>query len=263
MSLPSHELFTLAMEEFMTQLSDEVLIYELAGAADQWTLTIPRRVFIAEITHGPDAHEKFYREQTLPANLQESFDSFFGPYVQKNSKGETVAQTTLSNVVTEPEQISGEIRIVSGPLMDQCPFPTTYRKNLEHSYQRLSAKYDQLFHRNHRVEQQLEKVQRDLVRHVQHMTSMLERWHGMWDDFHRRNQVRHAHLQRILLEWYVDRPEREACCVCWESMDPSEIVVPRCGHFICSACHEQCNQCPLCRDGDEYNDDSSIADARV
>lgn len=260
-----HELFIQAVEQFILHLvpqEEDLLIYKLEhnNINGMWNLEIPRRICIGEITHGNHAQEQIFRDQTLPylEDVRQHFETFFGKYAHKTAHGQVVAEVRLVSLAQSDVLLWGDIEIEYGPLSDYPPFPlpkNTVAQVDSSSYHRLHAKYDALIHRNYMVEQELERVQQDLdrvqldlSRHVRHMTTMLERWHVMWDDFHRRNRVKHAHIQRILMEWYINRTTREDCCVCWQSIEPDAMTIPQCGHFICSPCHEQCSQCPLCRD---------------
>lgn len=252
-----NELFPEAMEQFILQLTfptEDALVYKLTPEGPTfWNLFIPHRIFLGEIS---EAQEKIYRDQPLPTtdDFKANFESFFGKYAHKNVRGEVVAMVRLITIESQNDDhmlLYGKIEIDYGPLLEQCPFPTSHdktRQSLEKLYQRLHTKYDALFHRNYVLEQHLERVQHELSRHVRHMTLTLERWHVMLDEFHRRNQTRHGHMQRILLDWYADRPTREDCCVCWHPMEPTDLRIPQCGHFICTTCHEQCTNCPVCRD---------------
>jgi len=237
-----NELFPNAVEQFMLQYTS--LEYALRGpssSSNVWELAIPTHICIGEITHGRKEH--LYRKQKLPVDLWDRFNSFFGRFVLKNMRGETVAFVRLlSEQLHRDQTLLAHIRVEYGPSsLQQCPFPTLPVKNNRNDDVALTQQKKNL-------EDELERVQHDLSRHVTHMNTLLEQWHVMWDDFHRRCQVRHAHISRILLGWYTERPSREDCCVCWHAMAPNELTIPPCGHFICTTCHEKCTHCPLCRE---------------
>jgi len=252
-----NELFPNAMEQFMSQFTKNdgiALVYALSGPSyrnDAWDLYIPYRICIGELTHGRHANEKLYRKQAVPSDkeLHARFNSFFGRFALKNIHGETVAIVRLTSFIHEPNknQLWIPIQIQYGTLdLQRCPFPMLpAQKILEASD--IQLKFGALVDQNQLLEQELSNVQEELLRHATHMTTLMERWHTMWDMYHQQSQTRHGHIQGILRAWYADRPTREDCPVCWNAMAPTDLVVPRCGHFICVTCHGKCTKCPTCR----------------
>jgi hypothetical protein len=68
-------------------------------------------------------------------------------------------------------------------------------------------------------------------------------------------------LKTIIKKLYENTTNKqEDCPVCYECITADKLVVPECGHFICSTCSVQCSRCPLCRDvefGDYVEADSN------
>jgi hypothetical protein len=67
-------------------------------------------------------------------------------------------------------------------------------------------------------------------------------------------------LKTIIKKLYENTNKQEDCPVCYECITTDKLVVPECGHFICSTCSVQCSRCPLCRDveiGDYVEADSN------
>ena len=267
-----NELFPNAMEQFMSSqfINDDgiALVYALSGPSyrnDAWDLYIPYRICIGELTHGRNANEKLYRKQALPSDkeLHARFNSFFGRFALKNIHGETVAIVRLTSLIHEPNknQLWIPIQIQYGMLdLQRCPFPMLpAQKNVEASD--IQRKYGALVDQNQHLERELSVVQEELLRHAKHMTTLMERWHTMWDMYHQQSQTRHAHIQGILRAWYADRPTRDDCPVCWNAMTPTDLVVPRCGHFICVTCRGKCTKCPTCRHVFTETAVAAVADA--
>jgi len=228
-----NELFPHAVEQFMSLFTkdDTSILYALSGPTSYnvWELAIPKRICLGEVTHGRTGY--LFREQSLPSDLQDRFNSYFGKYILKNIRGETVAIVQLFSLQHTYQQVLAEISIEYGPpSCQQCPFPTGLN--------------EALVRQNQTLEEELKLVQQEL----ENTNTMLAQWNAMWDNFHRRNRVRHGHVSRILVDWYAERQAREECCTCWNPMVPTDIVIPQCGHFICATCHGKCTKCPLCRE---------------
>ena len=243
-----NELFPYAVEQFMSLFTkdDTSIVYALTSIVcalsgpspphNVWKLAIPKRICFGEVTHG--RKEYIYCEQSLPSDLQDRFNSYFGRYILKNIRGETVAIVRLLSLHHTYQQVSADISIEYGPpSCQQCPFPTGLNKAL--------------VRQNRALEEELTRVQEKLENNEKHTNTMLAQWIAMrdeMDEFHRRNRVRHGYISRILVDWYAERQIREECCTCWNPMVPTDIVIPPCGHFICVTCIEKCAKCPLCRE---------------
>ena len=55
-------------------------------------------------------------------------------------------------------------------------------------------------------------------------------------------------LQHIIRTLYTKTNQSEECPVCYENILTENLIIPECGHFICSVCSNKCSGCPLCRD---------------
>ena len=55
-------------------------------------------------------------------------------------------------------------------------------------------------------------------------------------------------LQHIIRTLYTKTNQQEECPVCYENIQVENLIIPECGHFICSICSNKCSSCPLCRD---------------
>jgi len=54
-------------------------------------------------------------------------------------------------------------------------------------------------------------------------------------------------LSTIITQFYKNTNTQEDCPVCYDNIIAEKLVVPMCGHFICSTCSKLCNCCPICR----------------
>ena len=209
-----------------------------------YSLFIPRRVLIGEVTHGN--REKIYREQILPQmyTFYDYFDLYFGRFVQYNESGEVVAKVTLHDgKVTADDGLRATIRILYGPL-EEYPFPTDAFDN-----KTLLTNYEALLRKNNKVENQLLQLRQDITKQQTELEDMQRKWERSMNSLKRHAETRHAYMESILRAWYLERTTPEDCSVCWQPMYPDDLVIPLCGHLICQSCHAQCprNRCPTCR----------------
>lgn len=57
-------------------------------------------------------------------------------------------------------------------------------------------------------------------------------------------------MRRIISTMYESCPNKQDCPTCWEQISTDKLVVPVCGHFICSDCKDKLAkpECPMCRE---------------
>ena len=260
-----HEMFQRAFDQFMlyfSLLDDDrlMLTHELSPLASDDTdnrvslydLYIPRRILIGEVTHG--TRERIYREQDLPQMYTwcEYFDLYFGKYAQYNESGAVVAKVTMIEGHRLETGIHGRIRVQYGPLQDgrrpshveeeECPYPVDAMDPMT-----LLSNYEALVRKNNQVESQLLRLRKDITDQTEQLTEMHRKWEETLVEIQRKNDLRHLFMSQIMHNWYAERTTREDCPVCWQPMDPTQFVIPMCGHFICQSCRGRCAKCPTCR----------------
>lgn len=57
-------------------------------------------------------------------------------------------------------------------------------------------------------------------------------------------------MRKIISDMYESCPNKQDCPTCWEQISTDKLLVPGCGHFICSDCKDKLAkpECPLCRE---------------
>lgn len=59
-----------------------------------------------------------------------------------------------------------------------------------------------------------------------------------------------TNMRKIISTMYESCPNKQDCPTCWEQISCEKLVVPGCGHFICSDCKDKLAkpECPMCRE---------------
>ena len=55
-------------------------------------------------------------------------------------------------------------------------------------------------------------------------------------------------ISKIIREYYRNSDEKKDCPVCYEIINPDNLYVSGCSHYICETCAFKCETCPLCRE---------------
>jgi hypothetical protein len=54
-------------------------------------------------------------------------------------------------------------------------------------------------------------------------------------------------IKNIYSELYTGTEKGDECPVCYEVIEPVNLHVPVCAHYICANCSQRCSVCPICR----------------
>jgi hypothetical protein len=236
-----------------------------------YKLTIPKKVVLCEIDRTVEENinvpsvEIMTTDQELPTIelLQREFKEYYDQY-QIEEHGRVVSYTSICMLFYEPDtsevasedtslittQVNSPIKNLTASIevcyyKSYLPYPSdvqTREQLLEQCKQmriaNVNLKYD-LDHMFHAFQMKSRKLY--------HTRKLLRRQEANANDKLSNTIYR---MQEKIRELYhrLGDEALEECPVCYEVMRSNEIVVPGCCHYICAACNEACDKCPLCRE---------------
>lgn len=232
-------------EEFMTKWS---LISDTVNGSRSlhaYLFKIEREVMY-HIDNGVDISETTYADDAYFPTKNE-FENYFQTYYRQYYRYGS-ARMKLSFV--ECEHIREE------PGFIEMAIIVLYNKNLIDPYPEIVRTSEELH-----IEQQRQTINtlRQTVHMVVEQRDVYERERdallGQNTLIHRNNRrLRHrveqmrTLTQKHIRELYARLPTRENCPVCYETIAPEILNVPKCLHYICAPCGSRCTVCPICRD---------------
>jgi len=255
------ELCQLAIDKFMTLTYN--LTFNIVNTTRNksesvhcYEIRIPNKIKLYDIdtnhtidgtTYGPGP---VYGDQDLPDAdyLIREFNNYFEDYaiyqyVQGNGNASRrVAFVEITQVSADGEHM---IVFVITKYTKNCkPYPVETNSHIEIRFTELQLQYNELqlharklISDNKFFRKRLSSTSRDLCRVKTEHNSKMNTY---------RSKI--SSLHTIIKTLYAKSTIAEDCPVCYESMPIDKLVVPECGHFICSSCSPKCTRCPICRD---------------
>lgn len=194
-----------------------------------------------------------FHEQDLPtqAAFNADFNNYFEDYAlykQYHKEGKLVSdkisyvEVTLVSIETDKLVASVVVKYTNNhrpyPIMELQPINFEYKYNkMKQLYEDLCSKITILENDNYHHKRRLRIVKREFT--------------NMQHEFVKKHlNIKHkfSALQQIIRTLYTKTNQPEECPVCYENILAENLIVPECGHFICSMCSNKCSRCPLCRD---------------
>jgi hypothetical protein len=256
------ELCRLAMDKFMTMtytLTSKIvnLTRNKSEAVHCYEIQIPKMIKLYDVdtnhiidgtAYGPGP---VYSEQDLPETdyFIREFNNYFEDYAIYQDVQGTTGNASRRVAFVEITQVSADgenmIAFVIVKYTKSCkPYPVETNNNIELRFYDLQLQYNdlQLHARklnsdNKFFRRRLSSTSRDLYRVTNEHNNKMTIYSSKISSLH-----------TIIKTLYAKNTIAEDCPVCYESMPIDKLVVPECGHFICSSCSPQCTRCPICRD---------------
>ena len=262
------ELCQLAIDKFMTltynltfnimnvtrNKSESVHCYEIRIPNKTILYDVDTNHTIDGTTYGPGP---VYSEQNLPDTdyLIREFNNYFEDYAiyqvvhGTGNASRRVAFVEITHVSADGEN---KIAYVVAKYTKNCkPYPVEPNSPTEIRLNELQLQYNKLklecidlqihtqemISNNKFFRKRLSSTSRDLCRVTTEYNNKMTMY---------RSKI--SMLHTIIKTLYAKNTIAEDCPVCYESMSIDKLVVPECGHFICSSCSPQCTRCPICRD---------------
>ena len=194
-------------------------------------------------TYGPGP---MFIEQDLPTAQEfiEHFNHYFEEYAHyeeptTSGHGERTSFIETTHLTDEGDKLVATVNVKY--IKKYYPFPVqTNVVDVETKYNELKTQHDNkcsqlllLINDNKHYRRRLATVTRTLCK-------VRENMHNV--------RPKITSLHNIIKTLYGKNATTDDCPVCYESMPVEKLVVPDCGHFICSSCSPQCTRCPICRD---------------
>ena len=195
------------------------------------------------ITYGPGP---MFIEQDLPTAQEfiEHFNQYFEEYAfyeQPTSSGPPLRTSFIETTHLADDGDKLVASVIVKYIKKYYPFQIqTTVADVETKYNELLSQYDKkhsqcllLINDNKHYRRRLKNVSHELYTVRNNMQSVRPKF---------------TSLQNIIKTLYGKNAMTDDCPVCYESMPVEKLVVPDCGHFICSSCSPLCTRCPICRD---------------
>lgn len=236
--------FHTAMEtyvnEYLSAFSNQNVIqgfqWSIADTSDvhssslhTYEIMIPKRVRLP-FDDVPDTYMTVTQRVPEPDVFQTDLNQYFGQFAMRCQwTDRREAYVEMTDALDADDCLKGNIKVVYKPR--HFPYPVK------------KTPLEQLRERSQELEQECEM--KNTVIQVQRKTLKKLRLKM------RRYQER---MQQIIRDGYEmiitgQPPTKEQCPVCISEIGAKEnLMVPLCGHFICSDCMPKCEKCPICRD---------------
>lgn len=254
-----------AIDNFMTQAytvqyNITTLTNNKSGSMHLYDIVMPRMIKLYDVDayhtingteHGPGT---IYSEQDLPfaADFQSDFNNYFENFAfyeqcpgncetQYNLKRISYVETTHTTVTDDSLIASVVVKYIK----QYTPFPPDPSEtNLEKKLNELERRFsDQQAHNAI-----LMRENKYFRRRIANVSRDLSRVHGEYNNKFINVSQKFTALKTIIKKLYENANKPEDCPVCYECIPADKLIVPECGHFICSTCSSLCSRCPMCRD---------------
>ena len=248
----------------------------------KYFITIPKKVvaFTVDASYSVNGVEyepgPIYRDQELPPcswgcrDLQTDFNMYFEPYVLYVGADKKSSVEVLNMVDTE-DNICLHVSVSYYRAHMPYPFGQTNRAYLmrvlddQTKIEYLEREVAELKRKNQDLEEdtillnvRMEDLQKENTEEIGKLRIHLEEKDNYYTDIiydYRQSQIttiakmvaRKNRLRKVVFELYKEKSVLEDCMVCLEKIQPDNLYVSECCHFICFTCAEQCDCCPTCR----------------
>ena len=242
MPLTRKQQFHIAIEtyvnEYLSTYSDENIVQGFrwaitdtspnnSSALHTYEITIPNRVRIP--LNELDTYMTVTQRIPTPDQFQEHLNQYFLPFTMFCTwSGEKAAYVEMTNTTFINETLTGNIKVVYKPRHFPYPVKKTHLEQLREHCEELEHECE--------TNRSVIQVQKKTLKKLR--VKM------------RRYQER---MQQIVRDGYETIEKythgKEQCPVCISDIIAKEnLMVPLCGHYICSDCMPKCERCPICRD---------------
>lgn len=179
--------------------------------------------------------EKIVQDHCLGSsvNIIEDFDKFFSPYQKINmDTGEITAYMEIYSYYDNPDEIHMLIEVFCSK--KAVPYPV--------------QKY---------TIEQLEDVIDGLEQDIGNKTEIIRKYQAIIYDTKEENEIlirkrnnQWIRSNTVIREMYRLGGKWQDCPVCMCSIEPDQLMIPECYHFICHTCSTKCvdTKCPICRE---------------
>jgi len=213
---------------------EDVCLAETASIQN-YHLTIPRYHVLATMNvrlNESSEVKKIQQSHYLGtgADIVQHFHRFFKPYTLYDSKSHAVLSfVSVANMHDSEESIHILIEI--------------YHANNYHPYPVPHYNIEQL-------EQIIDKLERErlyLAGNAENQQNTIFTLNTSISALNEKinNQKNRSH--RVILEQYMATNKKQECPVCLVEIEPNQLIIPECYHFICKKCVVRCDRCPICR----------------
>lgn len=254
-----------AIDSYMTnayavQYKINSLTHNKSMSIHSYEIVMPRMIKLYDVDtyhtingveSGPGA---IYSEQDLPTasefanDFNEYFENFaFYEQCPDNSPTQynliKLSYTETTHITHTDEAIIAGVEVKY--LKKYSPFPPEPSEiNIEIKLRELEKRYrDQQAHAV-----VLMRENKYFRRRIANASRDLSRVHAEYNNKFINVRNKFTALKTIIKNLYENANKQEDCPVCYECIPADKLIVPECGHFICSSCSVQCARCPMCRD---------------
>jgi hypothetical protein len=198
-------------------------------------------------------------EQDLPNehDFMIDFNQFFDNYAlyerQPSHSGSDdilVRTSFIETTNTRSDNMNMTATILVKYAKQYKPFP------IDHTPHNFEAKYNHLTQLFDEQRSQLVLLNRDNKHYRRRLNAVSKEYLSLKKEYEKTINsvhIKFASLQTIIKSMYEKHTLNEECPVCYEGISVDKLVVPVCGHFICSSCSSRCSSCPICRDASQLS----------
>jgi len=244
-------------------------------STQKYYITIPKKVvaFTVDVTYSIEYEPgPVYRDQALCAasHIQTDFNMYFAPFVLYFDAVKKSSVEVL-NIVPDEDSLCIQLQVSYYRAHMPYPFGKTNRDYLMRvlddpsKIEYLEREVAELKRKNQDLEEdtitltvQMEDLQKENSEEMNKMQIHLEEKDDYYTELlynYRQAQIatiakqiaRKNRLRNVVFEFYKEKSVLEDCMVCLEKIQPDNLYVSECCHFICHTCAEQCECCPSCR----------------
>jgi hypothetical protein len=194
-----------------------------------------------------------FNEQDLPTQsaFNADFNNYFEDYAlyKEYYKGnELISEKTsyieVTQVSIDTDKLLASVIVKYAKQYKPYPITQVQPINFEYKYNKIKQLYENLYSNVTILENDNYHYRRRLLNVKREFTNMQHEF------VKKHSNIKHkfSALQQIIRTLYTRANQSEECPVCYENILAENLIVPECGHFICSMCSNKCSRCPLCRD---------------
>jgi hypothetical protein len=216
-----------------------------------YNIIMPRLVKLYEVDTSHTINGRSYppgtvfHEQDLPTSA--AFTAYFNNYYEDYAlyrKENRVSYQEVTLVNIETDKLVASVVVKYAKQHKPYPIERVEPINFENRYKNLKQLYEEqcsnitiLENDNYYYKRRLRIAKQELVTA---QNSFINKYINVKQKF--------LTLQHIIRTLYTKTDQSDECPVCYENILAENLIIPECGHFICSVCSNKCSCCPLCRD---------------
>ncbi len=234
-----HTAFELYVNEYLSNFCSENTIWGFqwtitdtsgsgSSALHTYELTIPKQTRI-QFDNNQDTYLTVIQRLPEPGIFQTDLNEYFASFEMRCRWTERrEAYVEMTDATETHEFLKGNIKVLYKPRHFPYPIKKPPQQVLRERNRELEEECENKTNIIHVQKNTLKKLRTKMRRYQERMQQIIRQGYEMIE---------------------TQTQAKEQCPVCISEISAKEnLMVPLCGHFICSDCMPKCERCPICRD---------------